>query len=189
VSDRPAVLGGYYTKVEYLTKLAVARVTVEMPLELWEANQVVLGVPPSLDGAKKYVAITRISEDAFKKWAGACAPVENGSALAHDPLPEPQDAEGKAQDKPRTPFRDLPRSRQAAIKLQDEGFQIWLAETYPKIWDRHYIDGKCLSPEAADLTLKEVLGITSKKQLDFPNSTHGENWDRLLASFDYRGRA
>lgn len=94
----------------------------------------------------------------------------------------------KARNEPRTSFKDMPRSQQAGIRCNEEAFQIWLAEAHPSIWDRHYIDGECLSPEAADRTLKEVLGIASKKDLD-TSASKAIAWDSLLCDFDVRGMA
>lgn len=81
--------------------------------------------------------------------------------------------------------REYTRSQMAAIKCGDESFQIWLGDKYPKIWDRHYIDGGYLSPQSADRTLKEICGIESKKELDVPGAAQAA-FDKLLASYDYR---
>lgn len=94
--------------------------------------------------------------------------------------PAPLKPTGEDRDKPRH-FRDMPRSQQAAIKCQDVEFIRWLWTVCPDACARHSGFN-----DFADRVLKERLGITSKKQLDFPDSTHGAKWDALLASYDFR---
>lgn len=81
------------------------------------------------------------------------------------------------------------RSQMAAIKTGDESFQIWLAEKYPTIWDKHYfnIGTNDASPEAADRTLKTICGISSKKELDVPGAAQAA-WDKLEATYNYRNQ-
>ena len=175
---KPVVIGGWYTKVEYLTKMSVARVTVELPLDLWEQNHEVLGVPPSLDGAKKFVAVTRITEEAFKKWYHQASPQENGPDTVVTPGATPSVAV-EGQDRPQ---RSYTRSQIAALKLKDPEFQSWLQFNTTSEAER----GQYITDEGfADALLKDHLGITSKRELDtLPHK--GEAFDRLLATYDNR---
>lgn len=93
---------------------------------------------------------------------------------------------GQAQDKPRTPFDKLPRSQQAALRCCDEEFQVWIAGKYPDIWDSHYIDGHMLSNGAANATLKDVLKIASKTELDISDAK-ADAFDRLMTDYSVRG--
>ena len=169
---KPVVIGGWYTKVEYLTKMSVARVTVELPLDLWEQNHEVLGVPPSLDGAKKFVAVTRITEEAFKKWCHQASPQENGPDAVVTAGASPSVAV-EGQDRPQ---RSYTVSNIASAKLKEKSFSAWLVDTY---WTGKEDIGDY------DGLLKRVLGISSKTELDVPGPAQ-ERWLSLLATYDNR---
>jgi len=175
MSDKPAVIAGWFTNVSFLTKIDVARVTIEIPKDLWEEYQLVLGVPPSVDGAKKYVAVTRITEDAFRAWAQTASEKssENGPGRAVAPPLVPH-AEAEGQDKPRTPKY---RSNIAAVMIKEnKDFQAWLVDRY---WGGEGVIGDY------DALLKRVLKIGSKKDLD----TDGEaaaRFDSLRTDFELR---
>lgn len=88
-------------------------------------------------------------------------------------------------EKERTPFRQMKRSAQAALKCQDPEFQAWLKSRVPG-------GDACIAlaedaEGAADRRLKDELGIISKRELDI-DATMGAAFDKLLASFDYRHR-
>lgn len=106
------------------------------------------------------------------------------------PPTKPKVAEKKTVEaevhKERTPFDKLPRSQQAALRCCDEEFQVWLAGKYPEIWDSHYIDGHMLSNGAANATLKDVLKIASKTELDISDAK-ADAFDRLMTDYSVRG--
>lgn len=182
-----AVIAGWYTDVVYLKKAGIARISIEIPLDLWEQHQTVLGIPPAFDGDKKFCAITRIEESAFKKWAGL-VPRENGpgSAAPSEPAASGvRHAEAEGQDRPRT----FTRSQIAALKIKDPAFQAWVHSNYiaprplggvvayfdddPETWTNH--------------TIKFLLGIKSKTELD-TDPSKAEAFEKLLASYDFKDR-
>ena len=75
------------------------------------------------------------------------------------------------------------RSQRAALKVKTPEFVEWLAENYD-----HEIDvAHWLEDDFGDALLKEVLGITSKRELDtMPNKA--SEWDKIEASFTYRNQ-
>ena len=89
--------------------------------------------------------------------------------------PHADKAEG--QDKPRTPFDNLPKSQQAGIKCGDDEFDAWLRR----------LDGDVASEDTTTL-LYYHLGITSRKDLD-NDAAAAERWDRMLTSFEMRSHA
>jgi hypothetical protein len=95
----------------------------------------------------------------------------------------PSEYAGEGQDTRRTPFNEKPRSQQAGIKCADDReFQKWLNEQQHSVNPDH-----CEHEEAfAKRILLEVLGITSRKELDTLPHKAAE-WDKLLTSFDMRG--
>lgn len=72
--------------------------------------------------------------------------------------------------KERTPFRDLPRSQQAALRCQDQEFIEWI---------------NAVDDSSADALLKRKLGIASKKELDI-DGPKSAAFDRLLTDYDLR---
>lgn len=115
------------------------------------------------------------------------APTKNGPEVSvqADTGRAPHHADkGKERDTPRT----YTRSQVAAMKCQDEEFGIWIAQTYPAQFDHHYYDGPgctTTTPEAATATLKEVLSIQSRKELDVPGPK-ADAFDKLITTFDNR---
>lgn len=86
----------------------------------------------------------------------------------------------KGQGKPIT----YTRSQRAALKLKTPQFVEWLAENYD-----HEVEPRAFLDDAnfGDALLKEVLGITSKSELDtMPNKA--SEWDTIEASFTYRNQ-
>ena len=75
--------------------------------------------------------------------------------------------------------RERKRSEMAALMCEDLAFVDWLSET-----QTHDMEEKRFLTEAdfGDALLKEVLGITSKRELDtLPHK--GEAWDKLWTSY------
>lgn len=165
MADKPLVLGGWYTDVKYLNKIGVARITIEMPKDLWEENQGVLGVPPSLDGDKKFVALSRITEEAFKNWA---------SPLARASVPD------KSVDAAPAVKAETKRSSRAYLMCRDPQFQKWLETQYD--WT---VAAGHDAAETTENVLKSILHIISKTELDtIPEAA--EAFDRLRTSFELR---
>jgi hypothetical protein len=76
------------------------------------------------------------------------------------------------------------RSQRAALKVKTPEFVEWLAENYD-----HGLEPKAFLDEEdfGNALLKEVLGITSKRELDtMPNKA--SEWDKIEASFTYRNQ-
>jgi hypothetical protein len=74
-------------------------------------------------------------------------------------------------DKPKIPFRDMPRSQQCAIKCHDAEFGVWLDTD---------------NPNEADTRVKTLLDIDSKRELD-TDPVKANAWDELLTDYEVRG--
>lgn len=155
-----AIMMGDYVDLKFLPGLKSARVFVDIPIEHSNVFLKMFDAPDRINPVKVVIARVQLPTAEPLAVAAQAAPIPNTS------------------DKPRTPFRDMPRSQQAALKLQDDEFVLWLDN---KNGNRMGID-----THTPDRLLKTVLGITSKRQLDFPDSTHGAKWDALLTDFDNR---
>lgn len=195
---KPAVIAGMYTNVAYLNKIGVARITIEVPRDIWDANRDVLGDPPTFDGAKKFVAITGLTEDGFKKWASqiptaepsrVSGDTENGPASAselttHTTQLEHHAEKPKSQDKARKS-----RSQIAALKIREWVFREWMEYSglFPGWAPNRLQDDPDdrLQVSTADAALKDILGIKSKAELDVPGPAQ-DKWDKLLASYDFK---
>ncbi len=165
--NKPAAFLGTYTDLKFLSGLKVARVTLEIPIERSQEFIGMFGTPDKTNPA--WCAIARMDVEALK------AP----------PVPE-KPAEPAPVEKAKAK-----RSNLAAIMCKEnEAFQVWLAEKYPKVWDRFYYheiggsDGNP-SPAAANDTLKTVLGIKSKSELD-TNPEAAARFDALRTDFELR---
>lgn len=80
--------------------------------------------------------------------------------------------------------RERKRSEIAAIKCNDAEFQVWLATRCPDEWDANYYVEKN-SAAAATATVKDLLGIKSRTELD-SDPAKAAAWDALLTDFDMR---
>lgn len=164
---KPAVMSGCYVDCKFMPGYKVARISIDIPIEHSNAFLQMFGAPDRADPV--HVAIARLTP------------------LGTDnPKPEEPQENAKAE----AVERKWSRSQKAALKCQDPAFQVWLATKYPAIWDRHYFylyeaRGHHPSPIAADLTLKEVLGITTKRELD-TDGHKAADWDALITSFELR---
>lgn len=160
--SKPAAFLGTYTDLKFLSGLKVARVTLEIPIERSQEFIGMFGTPNKADPA--WCAIARMDVEALKAPTVPEKPAE----------PAPVE---KAKAK---------RSNLAAIMCKEnEAFQMWLADLYPSRWDRHYNPLDRTSADAADLTLKEVLGIQSKAELD-TNPEAAARFDEIRTSFEVR---
>lgn len=155
MSGKPAIMEATYVDAKFMPGLKVMRISLDLPIERSNEFLKLFGAPDRANPV--WCAVARLQ-----------------------PVAEPL-AEGAQA--PATPEKK--RSNIAAIKCkEDEAFQIWLAEKYPNTWDRFYLQNP-ISSEAADSTLKEVLCIQSRKELDVPGPA-AEAFDRLICSFDNR---
>ena len=166
MNDRPAAFYAAYVDAKFMRGLKVMRLSIDIPIEQSNEFLLTFGAPNGTDPVP--VAIARLN-------------IGPGSTQGSAETSPPSAAEG--QDKPRT----YTRSQRAAMKCQDEAFGIWIGEMYPEIFNRYYIDKHNFTPEAADLTLKEALGISSKRDLD-TDAAKAALYDKLETSFIYRDR-
>lgn len=159
---------GSYVDAKFMRGLKVMRVSVDIPIEHSNDFLRAFGAPDGADPVP--VAIARL----------VTPPAE--------PLTAPKRGEAQDEDKPRTPFRELKRSAQAAMKCQEPSFHDWLCLDYRSQIGRCWPRDGMTYPEMADMVLKEALGITSKKELDTSEAA-GAAWDRMLCTYEYRDRA
>lgn len=175
-----AVVQGCYVHFEFKSGLKVGRIHIDIPQEY---NNLFLKMFGSPDRANPVpVALARLQPD-----TGAQAPEDNGpdsNPACTGALPDSGAAapmrESKGEDRPRTPFKDLPRSQQAAIKCQDLDFQQWIGVERARL-------GLISGAECADRIIKSKLEIGSKKTLD-GNQFYADRWDALLTDYDMRDR-
>jgi hypothetical protein len=165
MSDKPAVMQGVYVDCKFMPGLKSARISIDLPIEHSNEFLRMFGAPDRANPVA--VAIARLDVEALK------APTVPEKAAEPAPVEKAESERSKS------------RTQAAGRMVKEEAFQIWLAETFPEIWDRYYIDGDALSPEAANLTLKEALGVLSKKELD-SNPAKGAAWDQIVTSYKYR---
>lgn len=163
--SKPAAFLGTYVDLKFLSGLKVARVTLEIPIERSQEFIGMFGTPNKADPA--WCALARIDVAALN------APSVPEKAV------EPAPVE-KAKPK---------RSNIAAVMCKEnQDFQVWLAKKYPKVWDSFYyyeIGGSNPSPAAANDTLKAVLGIKSKSELD-TDPEAAPRFDALITDFKLR---
>jgi len=160
VSDRPAAMFGSYVDAKWMRGLKVMRVMIDVPIERSNEFLEMFGAPSGTDPVP--VAIARLV------------------AEPSGPKPAP---EGPKPQEPRT----YTRSQIAALKIKDRNFQDWLEGEYLEVWGKE--DAHDYSTEQlTDAVLKSVLGIKSKRELDFEGSPAAINFDRIITSFDYRGQ-
>lgn len=76
-------------------------------------------------------------------------------------------------EKPRRPFRSLPRSQQAALKCNDPDFQNWIGAR-----GRPDMVGQDTARH-----LRERLGVQSRSELDETDAA-GKRWDALLTEYE-----
>jgi hypothetical protein len=163
-----AVISAEFVDFRMIKTRSVAQIICEVPIEQLPGVMDKLGWPQPSSGIPVAIAKLNIGPG-------------DGNDRVRDPTDQAPNAEAKGQDKPRTPFKDLPRSQQAAIKCQDEAFQDWL------IPESAVYDDKPRA-QLCDECLKRNLNIISKRDLDrWPEA--GANWDKVLASFDMRSIA
>lgn len=168
--DKPAAFFGSYVDAKFMRGLRVMRVSVDVPIEDSNAFLAAFGAPNGTDPVP--VGIARLKEEPLKRLE------ENGPDSVGTPLGTPH-ARAEGQDRPRT----YSRSQIAHLKCQDKEFQSWMERQYS------YVPSIGYSREgAADSMLKQLLDISSKKELDQPGPK-AEAFDRLMTDFDTRAYA
>lgn len=176
--DRPAAFFGSYVDAKFMRGLKVMRVSVDVPIEKSGEFIELFGVPDSVSPVP--VALARLNPEALTRREENGPDTSVASELAAPPRSEfgPHAEPAKDQDKPRT----YTRANLAAIKCDDETFQDWLILHYGITADRISKEPRQI---VADRLLKEVCGISSKKELDVPGAAQAA-FDKLLATYDYR---
>lgn len=153
------------------------QITLEVPEEFAATALKMLGVAdPS---GVQWFALTRLNSSGVSREPDDSGPLPRASTSDTSTTVEPSPTATKGEetaDKP-VSFRDKPRSVQAALMCRKEEFSEWL----------HWVNGAIPNTlYNTDDLLKIVLGIHSKKELDTPGPK-AEAWDKLLASYEYRG--
>ena len=142
------------------------QVTLEIPEEYAETALKMLGTPdPS---GTQWFALTR-AQIGPQLGEVTCEPSGNS---VHEECAHPSGI-GKNEDKPRTSFKDMKRSAQAALKCQDKTFGKWLS--VPRWAGEGEVNAQ----------IKANLGIESKTELD-TDPEKAAAWDALLCDFDMR---
>ncbi len=143
-----------------------------------QGSYVDLRFMPGLKVARVSIDIPIEHSNEFLRMFGApdrASPVWCAVARLATPA-EPSGAQAPERSEPK---REYTRSQLAAIKCQDPVFASWIIR----------LDAPPYNAPArtADTALKSWLGIGSKRELD-SNPEKAANFDKLLASFDYRDR-
>lgn len=162
--SKPAAIQATYATFRHIQGRKVLQIVFEVPEE--KSSEVLAFVGAPNHESARWFAIAKLDPSVA---AGTDSPAQRAS--------------GEMPIKTARAWKNTPRSQQAAIKLQDPVFCEWLTKAYLA---RVSIKGLGTPEEI----LKAVLGIQRKRDLDNPeiHPFKGEDWDRLLASFDYRER-
>ena len=76
---------------------------------------------------------------------------------------------------------DMPRASQAGMLCGDARFRSYLRSVHKACIEEDPPEGTLLPQYAADMVIKKLFGITSKKQLDEPRNC--ADWDRMRADY------
>jgi len=176
--DKPAAIEGCYVDLKFMPGIKCARVSIDIPIEHSNAFLKMFDAPDRANPVPVVVArlATSPAEQSSSRLSGD---TENGpDGKAPDPKagrsagPATPVAEAQGQDKPRT----YTRSQIAAMKCQDQEFQVWLGGS------------ECRgNARWCNQLLKGQLDIMSKSELDV-EGPKAQAFDKLLASFDYRNQ-
>ncbi len=162
VMTKPAATMGDYIDAKFMRGLKVTRLSIDIPIEESEQFFKMFGTPNGADPVK--VVIARLAP----------------------PTAEPLSSGAPAPSTPPnvTPLKDTrtySRSQMAAILCDDPAFQGWASTLPHNVERRQHFDNS----DFTRAILLEVLGITSRKELDtLPHK--GELWDRIKTDFDVR---
>lgn len=155
------------------------QITLEVPAEYAAQALKMLGVGDP--GESQWFALAKL---AGRQPAALIGDDEQPAVPPTKPkVAEKKTVEAEVQ-KERTPFDKLPRSQQAAMKLQDEEFRSWLFR------DDHFARGRIESAEdqyeEATAFFKDRLKIASRKELD-SDPVKSSAWDRIMTDYSVRG--
>lgn len=167
-----AVLEGSYAGLRLVKTRRVAVIEIELPIEALPKIVNVLGAP---DPASEVpVAIAKLSADA----ARAPSPTAEENRPSNS-KPDGEAARPRANPRAknsweRTPWHELSRTKQAAIRCSDERFSEYIAARLPNL--------------SADFTpipeiVRSFCGVRSRAELD-ENQDAAARWEELDA--DYR---
>lgn len=160
---------------------AVAQLVFEVPVEQADAALTALGGLPRAD-LERWAGIAPLKVPAEREQAATVASADAESAkgsprsadraIAEASLPARAEGGDKAGHK--RAFNELPRSQQAALKIDDQNFRRWLATGDP-----HF---RMYDADMADDAVKARLNIASKKELD-TDPEAAKRWDALLNEY------
>lgn len=157
------------------------QITLEVPQEFSESALKMLGVVDP--GGVQWFALTRLVEPHKR--------LKENEPDSVVPNAAPSCDVSQGQEARRTPFKDLRRSQQAALKIREWVFREWMEYSglFPG-WAPNRLQGDPddrLQVQTADAALKDVLGIKSKSELDTRGPAQTK-WDQLLATYDFKDR-
>ena len=159
--SKPAVISGVYVDCKFMPGLKSARIAIDIPIEHSNEFLRMFGAPDRANPVA--VAIARLDVGALN------APSVPEKAVEPAPIVDP---------KRKRSIRDYSRSQQAGMLCDgNTDFRLWLTD--------NKIAVTTLTSLLADSVLKTKLGISSKRELD-ENPEKGEEWDRMLTSFEHR---
>ncbi len=160
VTDKPAVMQGVYVDCKFMAGFKVARISIDIPIELSNEFLRMFGAPDRANPV--HVVVARMDVEAFKAPSVPEKPAE----------PTVEKAKAKRS------LREFPRSQQAAMLCEGNmDFRVWLTDGRVAVQE--------LTPGYADRALKAMLAITSKRALD-TDATKAAAWDALRTDFELR---
>jgi len=161
MSDKPAVISGVYVDCKFMPGLKSARIAIDIPIEHSNEFLRMFGAPDRASPVA--VAIARLDV----------------AALNAPTVPE------KAVEPAKVEKAETKRSSRAYLMLRDAAFRSWLAHHVPGLWDDACGSRPGDEVEAADLTLKWMLNISSKTKLD-ADPEAAARFDALRTDFELR---
>ena len=77
----------------------------------------------------------------------------------------------------------MTEAQRCGVLCTDPAFQVWLEQTYPSYW-RYVADGARDATDTAAATVRQVLCLTSRKELDDPTFAHARaEWESMVLRF------
>ena len=159
--NKPAVISGVYVDCKFMPGLKSARIAIDIPIEHSNEFLRMFGAPDRANPVA--VAIARLDVE----------------ALNAPSVPE------KSVEPAKVERAETKRSSRAYLMCRDANFQNWLMAQYPDVWASYRIDGKEPAIQMADRTLKEIVQIFSKSELD-TDPEAAARFDALRTDFELR---
>lgn len=205
----PAVIRGTFSDWRPVKTRGVLQLVIEVPVEQAQHVMDTLGFP--MPGEEKFVAVALMNAvgGGGAPSAGTAEPVgrpghEADSVRVHDQqathssgpqgradgqgagvaeTSEPPSGQTAAPDapKPRTPFRELKPSAQAAMKCKEPEFQRWVASAVVEGTMSPIGSARCAQETAAMVRAKCL--VDSRSELD-TNLEKAARWAALLTEFE-----